>query len=212
MSSRAQVRVADVPSWIPPDIIQRLQDVKELMAAKWSSVKTVMDERHALYQERAQSQKVAVDDALKAQKELTTQAFSASEKAIVKAEDAQKAYNLSHNDLLKKMDLLVPKAEAQLKWETTDKEVQENRRELGMMREMIPRELGILRQDLMREIAGLRESRSEGTGERISRGLTQQRQQWSIGVVIAVAGLALSAFGAAMAIVFFVLTRLLPAH
>lgn len=56
----------------------------------FSEVYRVMDERDRLYTERAQSAARALDVALNAQKELTAAAFTASEKAIAKAELAQK--------------------------------------------------------------------------------------------------------------------------
>jgi hypothetical protein len=55
------------------------------------------------YKEESDNQKLAVKDALAAQKELTVAAFNSSEKAIVKAEEAQRSYNVNHNDLLRQM-------------------------------------------------------------------------------------------------------------
>jgi hypothetical protein len=64
----------------------------------------IVDERDKLYGVRFEEAKTAVNAALIAQKESVTSAFLASEKAIVKAEEAQKAYNVAHNDLSRKMD------------------------------------------------------------------------------------------------------------
>jgi len=72
------------------------------------------DER---YKQEFDNQKLAVKDALAAQKELTNAAFNSSEKAIVKAEDSQRTYNQGHNDLSKKMEdqykLMIPRTEHQ---------------------------------------------------------------------------------------------------
>jgi len=67
-------------------------------------LRALMDERDRLYKERDDSRRTAVDAALAAVKEQTKSSFEASEKAIVKAEEAQKAYNQTHNDLTRKMD------------------------------------------------------------------------------------------------------------
>jgi hypothetical protein len=75
-----------------------------LVLSRLDALKEVVDERDRLYKERDEARRTAVDAALAAVKENTKASFEASEKAIVKAEEAQKAYNTSHNDLARKMD------------------------------------------------------------------------------------------------------------
>ena len=53
--------------------------------------KEIIDERDRLYKERDDSRRTAVDAALTAVKEQTKASFDASEKAIVKAEEAQRS-------------------------------------------------------------------------------------------------------------------------
>jgi len=57
--------------------------------------------------------------------------FAASEKAIVKAEDAQKAYNLSHNDLARKMDeqnkATMPRTETEARFQALEEKINEQR-------------------------------------------------------------------------------------
>lgn len=81
------------------------------------ALRELVDERDRLYKERDEARRTAVDAALAAAKEKTKDAFDASEKAIVKAEEAQKAYNQSHNDLARKMDdqnkATMPRAETE---------------------------------------------------------------------------------------------------
>jgi hypothetical protein len=67
-------------------------------------IERILEERDRLYTVRFEASKTAVDAALIAQKESVANAFLSSEKAIVKAEEAQKAYNVAHNDLSRKMD------------------------------------------------------------------------------------------------------------
>jgi len=161
---------------------QKLHGLRELLTA-------VGDERDKLYKERDDSRRTAVDAALAAVKEQTKSSFEASEKAIVKAEEAQKSYNASHNDLSRKMDeqykAMTPQSEARLKWDNTDKELMEVRKDVISNRETAQKEITNLRDSLMREIAGLRESRSESVGGR------QQQQDLRAWLVagIAVIGL-----------------------
>lgn len=81
-----------------------VQGLRAFFEARLNGMRELLDERDRLYRERDDSRRVAVDAALSAQKEQTKASFEASEKAIVKAEEAQKAYNASHNDLARKMD------------------------------------------------------------------------------------------------------------
>ena len=151
------------------ELTSLLDDLKELMNTKFGYVEKIMDERHHLYKERAEAQKIAVEDALAASKEQTQASFIASEKAIVKAEESQKTYNQGHNDLSRKMEgqysTMVPQSEAKLKWDSIDKAIEENRKDVAASRIERQDQVNSLRLELMREIQNLRESRSEGAGE-----------------------------------------------
>jgi len=81
-----------------------LDGMRDLLLEKITATKEILNERDNLYTERTVSSGTAVNAALKAAETLTNAAFAASEKAIVKAEEAQKSYNSSHNDLARKMD------------------------------------------------------------------------------------------------------------
>lgn len=154
------------------------------------SLKKLVDERDRYYVQQFKNSEQAVKDALTANKEQTSAAFAASKEAINKAEEAQRSYNQTHNDLTRKMDAqykeMVPASEARLKWESVDKEVTDTRREMALIRESLPREVSSLRSELMKEIQGLRESRSEGGGRESVRHDYRERQQWSTGIVVAV--------------------------
>src|SRR6185369_9527266 len=67
-------------------------------------VETILNEHDKRNNQRFSGAELAVKDALASQEKATSAAFMASEKAIVKAEDAQRAYNVVHNDLSRKMD------------------------------------------------------------------------------------------------------------
>ena len=86
------------------ELTAELDGMRNLLLEKIEATKGILDERDKLYTERALAGGKAVEAALKAAETLTNAAFAASEKAIVKAEEAQKSYNAAHNDLSRKMD------------------------------------------------------------------------------------------------------------
>lgn len=116
-----------MPTDANPNHASLCVEVHQLRAAL-EGFRALMDERDRRYDERDKrvdqgfrESKEAVSSALAAAKEQTSATFGASEKAITKAEDAQRAYNVGHNDLLRKQDLLVPR----LEWEGHNRAVDE---------------------------------------------------------------------------------------
>jgi chromosome segregation ATPase len=106
------------------------------------ALKNITDERDRLYKERDEARRTAVDAALAAAKaavdaaliavkEQTKASFEASEKAIVKAEEAQKSYNQSHNDLARKMDeqnkATMPRTESESRFRTLEEKINDLR-------------------------------------------------------------------------------------
>ncbi len=161
------------------ELTAQLDDLKELMAVEIRAVREVMSERDKRYDSQFKSGETAVASALAAAEKQTTAAFLSSEKAIVKAEEAQKAYNQTHNDLNRKMDdqykSMMPRPEAEKQFESWGNKMadakeqlgntrEEVLRELGILRESSSREIGALRTALMAEIQGLRESRTDTAG------------------------------------------------
>lgn len=104
-------------------MVETLAELGERLIA----LRQLVDERDRLYKERDESRRTAVDAALAAVKEQTKSSFEASEKAIVKAEEAQKAYNASHNDLARKMDeqnkATIPRPEAQTRFDALEEKI-----------------------------------------------------------------------------------------
>lgn len=154
------------------------------LLAMIDSNKSLMDERDRLYKERDESRRTAVDAALTAVKEQTKASFEASEKAIVKAEDAQKSYNQSHNDLSRKLDeqnkATMPRTECEKSFSAVEEK-------LGRQRD----ETVMLRNEIMKEIQVLREGSSRGEGAGNQAALTRGNTQWLIGVgVMIILGLA----------------------
>lgn len=136
-----------------------------------------LDGLEKLSEVRFKAQETAVQSALIAQKELTTAAFASSEKAIVKAEEAQKSYNATHNDLSRKMDdqykEMMPRPEADSKLSSFDARLVE-----------LKESQVALRIELMKEIAGLRESRSEGKGDKVGRMSQQQLVMMIVSLIV----------------------------
>lgn len=143
-----------------------LDGVKALLLEKVQSLRDIVDERHNLYKERADSQKTAVDDALVAAKEKTEAAFAASKEAIVKAENSQTAYNVSHNDLLKKQDAMMPRHEV-------DRIVSEWREKFD---------------DLKDQIGAVKEVQNKIGGKEVGLEKSQASMRWGIGTFIGIVG------------------------
>lgn len=117
------------------ELTAELDGLRELLLAKFEAAKEILDERDRLYKERDDARRTAVDAALAAVKEQTKASFDASEKAIVKAEEAQKAYNTSHNDLARKMDdqgkATMPRAETETRFNAIEEKIGQLRQSLS---------------------------------------------------------------------------------
>jgi hypothetical protein len=109
------------------ELTAELDGLRELLLSKLDALNGKLDERDKLYTERDTSRRTAVEAALTAVKEQTKQSFDASEKAIVKAEDAQKSYNISHNDLARKMDdqnkATMPRTETESRFHAVEEKI-----------------------------------------------------------------------------------------
>ena len=68
------------------------------------AMREIATERDSKYLERHVANKEAVAAAFAAAKEAIAVAFVAQKEAAHKTEEAQRSYNASHNDLLRKMD------------------------------------------------------------------------------------------------------------
>jgi hypothetical protein len=75
----------------------------------------VLDERDRQYDARFRAAEIAVMAAFAAQKDSVANAFLASEKAIIKAEEAQREYNVRSNEFRGQLDdqakMLMPRSE-----------------------------------------------------------------------------------------------------
>ena len=109
------------------------------LAVRLDGQERLMDERDRLYAERHAASQDAIQAALLAVKDQTAASFAASEKAIVKAEAAQTAYNEQHNDLVRKMDTqysyMMPRTEADGRFAAHAEKFDELRRDINALRE-----------------------------------------------------------------------------
>ena len=85
-------------------LAERVSALDRLMEAKFVTFNVMVSSQAEKVALALAAADKATASALAAQKEGTQAAFNASEKAIEKAEGAQNAYNLVHNDLVRKMD------------------------------------------------------------------------------------------------------------
>jgi ABC-type Na+ efflux pump permease subunit len=118
------------------------------VVADLDGMRALMDERDRRYTELRKDDREAVENA-----------FAASEKAIFKAEQAQTAYNVSHNDLSRKLDdqnkATIPRPEIMALFGAVDQK-------LESLRASFDKDIETLSTD----IRGLRESRSESGGQK----------------------------------------------
>jgi hypothetical protein len=103
----------------------------EVLAARLDAYENLAAERDRWYAERDKDRQSQVEKALTAAKEQTASSFAASKEAILKAEEAQRAYNTSHNDLARKMDeqgkATMPRTETESRFRTLEEKVNEVR-------------------------------------------------------------------------------------
>lgn len=85
--------------------LERVMEERDrLVHARFLAIKELVDERDRLYQQKFASGEVALSAALVAQEKSVASAFAASDKAITKAEDAQREYNARSNEFRGQLD------------------------------------------------------------------------------------------------------------
>jgi hypothetical protein len=140
-----------------------LKGLRDLLLAKLDALREMMDERDRRYAAMSAESKEAVRAAFVAQKELTDAAFKSSEKAIIKAEDAQREYNARSNEFRGQLEdqasRLMPKDEANARFKVADDKID----------------------DIKKDVQNLRESRSEIGGK-------TDQNKWLIGIAVGLAG------------------------
>jgi len=154
------------------------------LAEKVNTLRELMDERDRRYTGQFNDSKTAVSDALAAQKEKTATDFASSEKAIIKAEDAQRSYNERTNELRGALNdqnkTLLARTEAEARFKTIEDKIDE----------------------IKRDIVNLRESRADFRGGHVAEQQAGITQKWLIGLAV---GVMLSMTGSGLAILLFLL-------
>jgi len=102
------------------------------------------------------------------QREAMITTFAASERAIAKSEEAQKAYNERSNEFRGQLGdqarMLMPRAEAETRFAALDAK----------------------NDDIKKEIIALREYRSESSGKELASDRDSATGRWGIGILVAV--------------------------
>jgi phosphopantetheinyl transferase (holo-ACP synthase) len=118
------------------EVTVEVDGLRELMESRLDAMAKLAEERDKWYTDRDEDRQSSVDKALTAQKEQTASSFSASKEAILKAEEAQKSYNTTHNDLSRKLDeqnkMNMPRPEAQQRFDAQAKELAELKQAVGI--------------------------------------------------------------------------------
>lgn len=116
-------------------------------------------------------QKESIKSALAAQKELTAASFTASERAITKAEEAQTQYNIRSNEFRGQLDdqakSLMPRIETVGLFKAVDDKIETFKRDAEAKAEALKNSNEKANEAVLKEIASLRESRSQTEGKGI---------------------------------------------
>jgi ATP-dependent Clp protease ATP-binding subunit ClpA len=155
----------------------------------------LMVERDRMYDMRFRTAETAVNAALVAQDKQTSSSFLASEKAVLKAEEAQREYNVRSNEFRGQLDdqakMLMPRAEVAALLKAMEEKIISVKNELetriGGQNAAAEKSY----QEVRKDIQGLREYRSQATGA-----IGGVQQSW--GVLVAVAMFVVAVVGAAV--------------
>jgi tetrahydromethanopterin S-methyltransferase subunit F len=163
-------------------VLAKLASGLQALAEKVIALRELMDERDRRYTGQFDASKNAVIDALAAQKEQTSSVFTSSEKAIIKAEDAQRSYNERTNELRGALNdqnkTLLSRTEAEARFLNVEEKIDE----------------------IKRDVANLREYRSAVVGKDRAEAHAETTQKWLIGLAI---GVMLSMLGSGLSIILF---------
>jgi hypothetical protein len=194
------------------EFLERLVDERfARLDTALAALAKLVEERDRLYISKFDASQRAVDAALVAQKEATATAFSASEKAIVKAEAAQADYNVRSNEFRGQLDdqakTLMPRLETiGLLAGVTDK-FRSVDDKLDQLRKTIDGKLEDQRTAnekavdvLARELQSLRSIASAGGGRDVAQHEFVQQRNWSTGLLVT-AVLAIAAMLVTIAVV-----------
>lgn len=150
------------------ELTAQLDDLGQLVDTRFRYVERLMDERDRLYGERITAQSTAVTAALQAVKEHTSTSFAASEKAITKAEEAQREYNIRSNEFRGQLDdqakLLMPRTEVQTLIKAVEDKLEDLKKRLEIIAEF-------------RVGAVAKEENKQGT---------QLQHNWGVGIAVAI--------------------------
>jgi hypothetical protein len=177
------------------EIHGRIESVKELKQHDLLHVTSKIEDLSTAVDARFEAAQLAVSSALAAQDKLTSAIFAASEKAITKAEEAQREYNIRSNEFRGQLDdqakSLISRLEAQTVFKALEDKIDGIKDEQSTTRVIIQslaQQSAVvnLRNELMVEISNLRESRSESGGHEKAIYQDKQQSNWNIGTIIAV--------------------------
>ena len=150
----------------------------------------IIEERDRLYDARFRAAEIAVVSAFDAQKEAVAAAFLASKEAIGKAENAQTAYNVAHNDLSRKMDeqnkATIPRPETTALFRAVEDKIIAMQGSYDGKLESLRASFEKSNENLVKEIAGLREYRSETSGKTLGVATLWGYLVGAAGVILAV--------------------------
>jgi len=121
------------------EVTAELDGLREVLIARLEGVHAVIEERDKLYKERAESLRDATEQSRAALERQTIQAFASAEKAIDKAETAQRAYNERSNEFRAALDdaqkTLITRVEASGEFNRYAERIEDIKKEIISLRE-----------------------------------------------------------------------------
>ena len=86
------------------ELTAELDGLREVMKAELRSLNDIAVERDRRYSERDSARQDEMKNAVTSSKEQSAISFTASKEAVAEAKKSQDSYNLTHNDLVRKME------------------------------------------------------------------------------------------------------------
>lgn len=155
-------------------LAERITNLDAAHKADVAHIMVLFSEREKRYEGQFKASEEAVAKALVAARELTVQSFAASEKAIQESKNAQADVNAKSNEfrgqLKDQNDTMIPRPEANARFNSLEEKIDELRKLLATVRETTVshptrNEIATIMAGFSKDITELREYRSAATGK-----------------------------------------------
>jgi chromosome segregation ATPase len=185
------------------ELVERILNERDrLYTERVTALEKLFNERHRLYAARFTSLENTIREGLSNLKESVTVAFAASEKAVDKAEQAQKEYNFRSNEFRGQLDdqakTLMPRTESMAMHKSMEEKVNvmqlATEGKITNIQQIAKSELEAAKSSFEKaitqidqQIVTLREFRSGIGGRDTAYRSVQEQHNWAVGITVAIA-------------------------